>query len=275
MAIQALSFPPELGALLFSYEIPAELHEIHWHDCLEVGLIESGKGVFYIEGKAFPFEAGDLFLINRLEGHRAHHKGSAGSRARFIYIGDLLLGELRAQVPEADFWRLFSLGGPSFSNQFQNAEVARALKSAVTEWEGRHALRLPMVRAEVLRLLLLLLRHFEKQLGPHSPDDFTAKIPLVLNYIQQNLTEDLGARALSGRCGFSEAHFRKRFKEVFGKTPRHFVEERRLFHARMLLEAKGRSAKEAAALSGFGDYSAFQRRFKMRFGPPLPKTRSK
>jgi AraC-like DNA-binding protein len=266
MAIQDLSFPPDFPAILFNYDIPRELKEIHYHDCLEVALIETGSGLFWIGEKKYAFTPGDLFLINKLEGHRAHGSGSASVRARFLYLSDRFLEALLPFAPGVDFLRLFSLGGPRFANRFRSEPCAWALRAAVDEAGSKDAYGKVMARLHVARLLVALTRHFERQLPTAGNDAFCEKLPALFDFIQTNLDAPLAAGELAERVGLSDAHFRKRFKSYTGKSPKEWVVERRLFRAHILLASKGYPARRAAEESGFDDYSAFQRQFKKRFG---------
>ncbi|MBN8218912.1 MAG: helix-turn-helix transcriptional regulator [Spirochaetes bacterium] len=266
MAIQELDFPADFPAILFTYDIPRELKEIHYHDCLEVGLIETGTGTFWIGEKKVPFSAGDLFLINKLEGHRAHAAGSASVRARFLYLSDRFLEMLLPFAPGVDFLRLFSLGGPRFENRFRSEGATWALRAAVEEANSGDPHGKVMARLHVARLLVELTRHFKRQLPAAAQDAFCEKLPGLLDHILTRLDSPLPAAELAARTGLSEAHFRKRFKAYTGKSPREWVEERRLFRAHILLASKGYPTRRAAEESGFADYSAFQRQFKKRFG---------
>jgi AraC family transcriptional regulator len=83
----------------------------------------------------------------------------------------------------------------------------------------------------------------------------------------------LGAEALTAP-GLAEAaraaslsvfHFQRSFKAAFGETPHQFTTERRLAHARRLLETTDTAATEVAATVGYESYGAFHAAYRRRY----------
>jgi AraC-like DNA-binding protein len=68
---------------------------------------------------------------------------------------------------------------------------------------------------------------------------------------------------LSGR---SLSAFKRDFKTVFNDSPRHWITNRRLEHARMLLAGTDLNVSEACLQAGFDNFSNFSQIFKKKFG---------
>jgi transcriptional regulator GlxA family with amidase domain len=85
-------------------------------------------------------------------------------------------------------------------------------------------------------------------------------------WVAGHLHEDLSVDVLAERASCSRRHFSRRFKEVFGSTPAHFIEELRLTEARHHLSLPRNSLKTVAALAGFKSVDSFSRAFERRFG---------
>lgn len=86
----------------------------------------------------------------------------------------------------------------------------------------------------------------------------------------------LGATALTAprladaaqAASLSVFHFQRSFKAVFGETPHAFTTERRLAHARRLLETTDTAATEVASAVGYESYSAFHAAYRRRYAEP-------
>lgn len=79
---------------------------------------------------------------------------------------------------------------------------------------------------------------------------------------------------MAHRLGLSVRHFSREFRRRFGKSPRQYGMDRRLWRAHQSI-AEGASAKAAAYETGFSDPSHFNRLFKRRFGYCPGETRSR
>lgn len=90
---------------------------------------------------------------------------------------------------------------------------------------------------------------------------------LMEKYVLKRVTVEELAR-LSGR---SLSAFKREFKEVFQDSPRRWITNRRLEHARMLLAGSNRhdlSVGEICIEVGFDNFSHFSQIFKKKFGLP-------
>ena len=79
---------------------------------------------------------------------------------------------------------------------------------------------------------------------------------------QSELTIDELAQAV----GMSRTVFYQKVKTTLGITPVDFIREKRLLHARKLLEKGGCNVSTAAYMSGFNDPKYFSKCYKKRFG---------
>jgi AraC-like DNA-binding protein len=90
------------------------------------------------------------------------------------------------------------------------------------------------------------------------------RISYVIQYIRENITEDLSIDTLSEKAYMSESSFYRTFKHELGATPTEFIIEERLKIAESLLRDPKVSIKEAYLASGFNSFSYFCRTFKKK-----------
>jgi transcriptional regulator GlxA family with amidase domain len=85
-------------------------------------------------------------------------------------------------------------------------------------------------------------------------------------WMHGHLEQDLSVETLAHRARLCPRHFSRRFKDVFGAPPAHFVEDLRLGEARQRLCLADQSVESVARSVGFGSPDAFRRAFERRFG---------
>ena len=99
--------------------------------------------------------------------------------------------------------------------------------------------------------------HSEAQIrtGPlHS------QIDEILDYINQNLAENLSISMLAAHFYLSNSYLCKIFKTATGTTINRYITAKRISQAKAML-AEGYSVAETGSLCGFGDYSNFLKSF--------------
>ena len=92
-------------------------------------------------------------------------------------------------------------------------------------------------------------------------------------YISDHLTDQLDPADIAERSGYSYFHFCHVFRAMTGKGLSHYILEKRLQAARVLL-GEGKSVTYAAMEIGFDTVSGFTRAFTQMYGIPPSKFRA-
>ncbi len=138
-----------------------------------------------------------------------------------------------------------------------------------------HAALDPLMRREergtVLRRKLIveetILALFERSPADVAPGHAAERIREAVRLLNAPGGDRLPLPELARRVHLSPAHFRRRFREVIGTSPRTFQQTARINRAKEML-ARGDTIKATAAALGYGDVFHFMRAFRRIAGMP-------
>lgn len=88
----------------------------------------------------------------------------------------------------------------------------------------------------------------------------------IIQYIEENLSEDLNVETVAMRSGYSTHHFQRMFAAVTGLSMGSYIRRRRLTKAAFRLVESDERIIDLAIDSGFESQEAFTRAFKSMFG---------
>jgi len=94
------------------------------------------------------------------------------------------------------------------------------------------------------------------------------KIKEALEYIDNNLDENMNLETIAKRFHFSPYYFHRMFFAIVGKNIAAHIRDRRLMLACVQLASSNRSVLEIGLESGYGSAQSFSRAFKEAFGLP-------
>jgi AraC family transcriptional regulator len=89
---------------------------------------------------------------------------------------------------------------------------------------------------------------------------------VVLDYVENNLDQEIGLQELSQLVGFSVVHFARTFKVAYQLSPYQYVMRRRVERAKKLLTGSESTIASVAAHSGFASQSHFSQIFVRQTG---------
>lgn len=100
----------------------------------------------------------------------------------------------------------------------------------------------------------------------NSQKEYILRVNKVVDYIEENINEQLNLDKLSEVANFSPFHFHRIFSVFTGETLNNFIKRKRVEKAaRMLIKDEEKTITEIAFECGYSSASVFCRNFKGRF----------
>lgn len=233
---------------------------MHAHDSCEIYLFFAGRGTFWVEGNPYPLTPGDLLIMRP---HEAH----------YIEIDPACPYERLALNfrPERidSFGVNRSLLTPFFDreagkdNRFSKDDLRADMIGLITE-----ALTEPTKdrRTRIVSFLLPLLGEIVRACDCRPRGDTASSLSArLVRYLNDHLAEPITLERLSEVFFISKPQLCRVFKSATGSTVRDYLTVKRLLGARERIAA-GESPLAVSTSCGYGDYSAFYRAFRHRFG---------
>lgn len=133
-----------------------------------------------------------------------------------------------------------------------------------------------ILQLKLQELLLLLLAGPQKQQVLAFLQSIAFGRPLDIDYIvRTHLFQPLSLEELAKLSGRSLASFKRDFQQKFQCSPKKWINEQRLAHARMLLQHTDKQVSEIAMECGFENIPHFIRIFKQEYGTTPNTDRAK
>ncbi|MCI5872869.1 MAG: AraC family transcriptional regulator [Clostridiales bacterium] len=248
---------------------------LHHHQFYEVFYFISGNITYFVENRAYHLNPGDLLLISPLELHQPMFVPAFGFYERIVlWLEESLISDL--STAGISLFDCFYRGHSKKSNlihipkQMQTS-MQTLLDNLCVEMQSPTALSPLMERALITQILCQLNRYATDT--PKTDASFSrmpAPVAAVIDYINENLGDDLSLETLAAQCYFSKQHLLRTFRSAMGLSVHQYIQKKRLLTATQYIQ-NGCSPKEAAILCGFSDYSVFYRAFKKEYGFPPSK----
>jgi len=233
---------------------------MHSHDSYEIYLFQDGKADYLVEGNKYRLRKGDIVLMRRGELHINSIRGGITYQRSYINfdITGLLtetnntgLLDMFDKRPLGEYNHYRSKDFPE--NHWQ--EFFLATCTAATK-EEKLCYLLPLL-SELSKCFPLLKTTSERQEKNPVMD--------ICKYINSDLAQELSLERLSQRFYLSKTHLNRLFKANVGTTAGQYINLKRLFLAKELLQ-RGAHPTEVYSRCGFHDYTTFYRAFKKQFG---------
>ena len=241
--------------------------EFHYHEFCKVLLLVSGSGSYVVDGQRYRLQPGDAVLIGSRSVHKPELDTGGAYERIIIYISpeflqrassgdcallDCFFGQkghvLRLKEPRRK--KLFDLAA-ALEKELNGEEYGRDIAS----------------NAALMRLLVQIGRE-QRRSDAQNPQPVQPENRRVLDwmrYLDANLEEDISIDQLADRFYISKFHMMRLFRQETGSTIYTYLSQRRLLHARELING-GLRATEACYRSGFRSYSSFTRAYSKHFG---------
>ena len=152
-----------------------------------------------------------------------------------------------------------------FSVNFRNNEkLLKLFKECEKLWYAKPPFYLIKIKKAVYEIILMIIKEQQKNYLPSKKEALI--MPAVEKIKSDFAGNNLSVSYLAGLCGVSEVYFRKIFSDKFGISPKEYITELRINHAKELLKSGYFSVCDTAKLCGYAEPCHFSREFKKRTG---------
>lgn len=233
---------------------------LHWHDRMELLLVDSGVMLLNVDGREFAVEAGEVGVVNCGQLH-AIRSAEALSYRVFMFEP----ANLSADQTEKDLLLSPLLEGTLRFDVCIRDDVLTETLDEITAENDEEKVGYPLyIKSLVYRLLGRLYRFHTAREPAAIPVD--RALFAVMRAIDARFSEPLTVENLAREFGYDAAYFCRKFKRGTGLSPMRYIHIRRLEHAEQLLTSTDDPCADIALACGFADANYFARLFKKVYG---------
>lgn len=241
--------------------------EYHYHEFCKLLLLVSGSGGYSADGQRYLLQSGDVVLLGSRCIHRPEFAPEEPYERIIVYIDPEFLR--RSSTADCDLLQCFC--GQWGHVLRPQAAVRQRLQSLALllerELSGDGYGRILLSSGILLQMLVEIGRELSRRdaqrPAPIRPSN--GRILELLEYIDQNLCQELSIDHLAQHSFMSKYHMMRLFRAETGQSITGYITVRRLNLAREWIQ-QGKSATESCFAAGFGSYSAFTRAYHQHFG---------
>lgn len=244
--------------------------EFHSHVFHKLIIFLSGSVKYNVEGKTYTLEPWDILLISDNEIHRPLIDCNTEYERVIIWVHDATLKQLSVQ--DQFLGSCFQIAKSRKNNRIRGAnklapEIKPLLKQLIASCKDREFGGAALKQALFIQLMVLVNRIVLKPPAEVAADreNQDPRIPVLLDYINAHLGEDLSIQSLSEKFFLSRFYLMHQFKAQTGFTLHQYILKKRLYLANALVQ-QGNSLTSASHDAGFAEYSSFLRAFQKQYG---------
>jgi len=215
---------------------------VHSHDFNEIGLVIDGTATHIIDGVKSRLKRGDIFIFRGNDSHGIYD-------AENLHLVNILFGREYFEMIKNEFKGLngFNIlflldpenpngGKPNSVFHVTNQELDD-FYSFSTKFKAETKYNLPWhesVLESLFKILIIMLCRSYSQVRTPTAEK-ALKIGAVIDYIHQNLSDEITLDRLAEKADMSVPAFRRLFKKISGRSPIDFLLRERIDAAALLL----------------------------------------
>ncbi len=251
-----------------------EDYALHCHNFYEVFYFLSGDADYLVEGVNYQPTPGSVLLLSPHAFHGVRVNSTSPYRRYSLHFHpDLLASDRREFLLRAFPHTGESAKQPIYFEHTQAFHLLSYLESLESCSRKNDTFKEQMLPICVEALLAQIADMSDScNAFSNKNEDHTTQMSSILFYLNQHLKEPITLDEIADHFFISKHHLNKVFKKATGTTVIDYLLRKRIAYAQMLL-FNGCHAKEAAANSGFLDYSSFYRSYTRILGHPPGKDR--
>ncbi len=138
----------------------------HWHSYFEITYVRKGRGCYFVNGQEYSMSEEDIIIFNNVEPHGWTLLEDDMHLLVMVFSPEFVAEKL--SVFDSDYLKPFVERGSNFKNRIGKEEevsheIRKAIREIYTEWEEKKEGYPLMIKADVLRILTMLIRAYQNE----------------------------------------------------------------------------------------------------------------
>lgn len=243
------------------------IHNMHFHNLLEIGYCHYGDGDLVIEDDTYRFDAGMISCIPANYLHVTRSDANVRAFWEYIYISPEDIVRQWGKSTQETRQIMDAVGRKSFFVKVEECPAIAALIRAIfVEMQHRSAHYRECVRGMAYALLFEIARFNDMGEEQSAGKSISLQLGSAIEYVDKNYPNNFKISDLANECHMSETHFRRIFQEKMNMTLVEYVNFVRVRKACELIDKTDISMEDVAEKVGFVTPSTFNRNFRRIIG---------
>lgn len=244
---------------------------LHWHEELELIVIQKGVGLVSVDFQTETVTAGDIVLVLPGQLHSIEQKEQERMEYENILLNPTMLMSGEQDLCAVRFIRPLiqdALAADTFLTPALSyySSVASCIREIDRLCDIRPEGYQLAVKGWLFHLLYYLVTNKKNRDSvSNSKTKSLEKLKTILKYVEEHYAETLTIADMADLTYYSKSHFMKFFRMHMGMGFIEYLNDYRLTIAARLLTTTDDVILEIASLSGFDNLSYFNRLFRRKF----------
>lgn len=246
---------------------------LHFHEEIEIILIENGEGYFKIGNEIYNAKKGDILIINKSTLHSGHAKALDECTCKtMVFNLNMLTNSMMDSCEVKYILPLIkeSIRFIGYINQEYEGydEIYKLIDDIFISFTNKKEAYEIKIKGLIFQVISNLFQYNHlKVVNYHSYtySEKNKKIKSLVEYINTNYNQEIKIKDLCNLINYSEYHLIRFFKEQTGMTCVEYINNVRMSKASNLLLETDESITEIASKVGFNNASYFNKKFRAKY----------
>lgn len=241
----------------------------HWHDDVELIVIQSGQGIVNVDTISYGVKAGDIIVVRPGQIHSIYQAGGYIMEYENIIFQPTLLNTAASDLCTGQFFdsylnRKYELP-VLLDSAVKNYKELNECIQQIDQYCHKTPINYQMMIKSYLYQFFYLFAQGEESLVVSENRKNLGKIKQVIRYVETHYSEEITIELVAKELGFSSSHFMKFFKKNMHVTFTSYLNDYRLNRGSELLKDTDYPIAEIMERVGYNNLSYFNRQFKEYF----------
>ena len=228
-------------------------HALHFHDCIEITILEKGSGIHVINGTEYYYPMYTYTIMDYRDCHAFFNLTPKNSLYNLMVAPSLVSPDLLNKIGQLSSDKICYLDKEAGKAVISLLDMLYYLK------KRNQAVSPSLTRNVCDNLVELFLTFYNQEIISDTTQK--SEIQQSLEYINLHFKEKLSLNRVAEHANYNPSHFSKLFHKKMGITFNHYVSSIRINYAKRLLASTEHSISFICFECGFASVSSFNRNF--------------